>query len=286
MKEQHGLFLRVLLNRAHGNVAEPLLKVLPSEEAKAVQSFSVVEKDPIPLLNQRANTLPKIHYSWICEYLSSLDLNKQNALLACLDDKQRTGICRLINQKPPAPILSPLLKKFYLQRLYPLIAIDARLPIEYLPETPLKSYLNLSKEQLVDIIDLLGLYDLAHELRRIVATKHMKNIYTCLTAKEQQFLRACLHQKDKVVTPSLHLEKWTGDCPSLMKMLHERGIARFAIAVSGQHPDFIWYLTHILDTGRGKMLKKRIKDQEIPSLTSAILLQLESAKRFVLDDMK
>lgn len=277
-----GLLLRVLLNRA-GDLKDPLLKALPKEDADAVASLSVLEKDPMPLLTQRNHTLPRIHYSWIHSYITGQDPLKQQAMIACLDDGQRVGLSRLLNIQPPAPISSPLLKKFYLNHLYPLVQIEDKLPLEYIPENPFSSLLKLSKPQLVELVDFLGVYDLAHEMKGIVATKNMKNIYTCLSPKTQQFLRICLHQKDKVKTPSLNLDKWNGDCKHLNSLLHHRGIARFGLALSGQNPDFVWYICHMLDIGRGKILQKMVRSEEIPTLTQALIVQVESAKNFLLE---
>jgi hypothetical protein len=136
--------------------------------------------------------------------------------------------------------------------------------------------LTLKKNELVKVMDFLGLYDLAHEMKRIVANKILKDIYACLNKEQQQFLRQCMHAKDNVMTPNLHLESWNGDKKVLMQLLHRRGISRMALALSGQHPDLIWHLAHILDTGRGELLQKTTQKAKVPSLSDAVGLQLEN----------
>jgi hypothetical protein len=278
-----GLLLRVLLNGAHGGVKESLLRALPKEDAEAVLSYSIAHSDPAPLLHQVEHALAHIHYSWIHEYMSPLEPAKQKAVLSCLEDNHRVAISRLLHQEPPAPQRLPLLKKFYLRYLYPLVPLEANLPLEYIPENSFSSLLNLTKRQLVELISLLGMYDLAHEIKKIVATKNMKNLYTCLSPQRQKFLRLCIHHKDKIATPPLSLEKWNGDPQKLNQMLHYRGLARLGLALSGQQPDFLWYLCHKLDMGRGRLLQKMIPKEDLPALTTALSLQVENAKNFLIE---
>lgn len=277
-----GLLLRVLLNRSHGTLSKELLKRLPADDAQAVESYSVSANDPLPLLQQSERTMPRIHYSWIFSYLSPLEPSQRDPLIACLNESQRHGICRLFKCPVIPALTSPLVRRFYLPHLYQRLSISSHLPLEYLPPSPFLPLLELKKSKLIELIDLLGLYDLAHEMRRIVSTKNLKTLYTHLTARQQLFLRACLHQKDKVVTPPLHLEKLGEDALKLADLLHRRGLMRLSIALSGQHPDLIWYLTHFLDTGRGRLLIGRIRSEEIPTLSSLVGLQIDSARNFLL----
>lgn len=281
MEPQKGLLLRVLINRAHGSVTEPLLRPLPADVAKGLLENQISATDPEPLLRAHERAILYVHYSWIHSYLSNLSPADRRPLIACLSEPQRIGVSRLFKEEPPAALSSPLLRKFYLTRLYPLIASKDLLPIDYLPETPQKELLKLSKKQLLELIDLMGMYDLAHEMRQIVDTKNLKNLYTCLSAKQQQFLRACMHQKDKVVSPKLHLEHWDGECKKLMNVVHQRGLARLALAISGQDPNLVWYLTHILDIGRGNLLLRLTKKTEVPQLSSAVMNQVQSALNYL-----
>ena len=279
--DSRGLFLKVLLNRAHTNIPTSLLQKLPPEEAEAIARFSITATDPKPLLNHNNNTLSKIHYSWISAYLKSIESKERRSFLSCLDEEQSRGVARLLGDTTPVPVHSLLLKKFYLTRLFSQLPFRKHLPLEYIPSSPFKRLAELSKTNLVEIIDLLSMYDLSQEIRRIVATKNLKNLYTCLSSQQQHFLRLCLNQKDKVVTASLHLEKWNGDCKTLQRTLQQRGISRLAIALSGQHPDLLWHIAHTLDTGRGRLLLKQVKEEEVPRLTTAISLQLENILNYL-----
>lgn len=277
---QKRLLLRVLLNGA-SDLTQASLEALPEKDREILSDSSLKKSDLEPLVHQYRNTLPKIHYSWLQTYLAKLDPVKKQGLVSCLGEAQRLGLSRLNQNPPPTPITSPFLRQFYLAQLYPLIPLREHLPIEYLPESPLNALLELKKSELLELIDLLGLYDLAHEMRQTLATKNLKNLYMCLSAKQQQFLRSCLHQRDKIVTPPLNLKEWNGECSSLFRLLHRRGLARMALALSGRHEDLIWYLCHFLDVGRGELLQKQIPQEEVPYLTQAVALQIETAKNFL-----
>jgi hypothetical protein len=281
---QKGLLLRILLNRTHGSVSKEIVKSLPPDEAEAVLGHPTKATDPLPLLQQTETTLPKIHYSWISPLLKSLDPAKRRAFVACLNNEQRLGISRLMKDTPPPPITAQPLRQFYLQHLYPMLNLSEHMPIAYLPESPFNSLVDFKKNQIIELIDFLGIYDLAHEMRQIVATKNIKNLYRCLSAKQQQFLRICMHQKDRIVTPPLHLERWDGETTSLMQLMHKRGLLRLSAALSGQHPDLIWYLTHSLDIGRGQFLEKHIQKEPIPGVSETLALQVENLQHFLMEN--
>lgn len=275
-----GLLLKVLMQRAHGNVSQAMLRPLPSHEMTSILENPVASQDPLPIFNNKMNLLSTMHYSWLHKMLPQSDRTKKALRMSFLSDQQKKGLASLADWTLEDAIQSPLLHKFYLLRILSELKFPKILPLEYLPESPYKRLLKLKKNQLLEIIDLLGIYDLAHELKRIVATKNLKNIYKCLSPKHQQFLRQCLHSKDKIITPKLHLDQWNGEELVLKKLLHRRGLIRLSIALSGQHPDLIWLIAHTLDTGRGELLMTQVKKEEIPGVSSAVALQLDNAYNF------
>jgi len=63
--------------------------------------------------------------------------------------------------------------------------------------------------------------------------------------------------------------------------LHRRGIMRLGYALSGQHPDFIWHLSHRLDIGRGRLLKKNNFKNEIAGVTMPLQQQVANIINFI-----
>lgn len=284
MQNHQGLLLRVLMLRAHGSIAPAMLQLLPKKDAAALLENQVTSQNPLPIFNHEQELLSKLHYSWLHKMLPDPVKSKKLLLLSYLSEGQRKGLAQVSNLPLPDPIESPLLNKFYFSKILSDLKFPKLLPTSYLPESSFNRLLKLNKIQLVEIIDLLGIYDLAHEMRRIVATKNLKNIYKCLSPKHQQFLRQCLHAKDKVITPKLHLDQWNGEEKPLKTLLHRRGLTRLAIALSGAHPDLIWQITHILDSGRGQILLDQVKKEEIPHISSAVAIQIDNAYNFAFQE--
>jgi hypothetical protein len=279
MKPEHkGILLRILLNRAHGNPSDQILKGFPKAEADAVRAHAIGVTDPAPLLTHASTVLPMIHYSWIFPFIKDQDKPFQLGIISCLSPVQQRGLSKLCKVDKPLRPLSPFLKKFYIHHLYRSVPLlSEALPLEYAPESPLTKLARMTKQDLIDLIDRLAMFDLAHEMRTIVGTKHLKALYTALSVKQQEFLRRCLHAKDRMKPKKLHLQNWQGDPKALLLELHKRGIVRLAYALSGQHEDLIWHVVHGLDSGRGTLLKKLIKPEPVPAITDSLILQIQMA---------
>lgn len=276
--EQRGLLLRVLLNRAHGNISDAILKTLPSDEAECVKNQSITATDPEPLLKHAKNVLPEIHYTWLKEPLLKQDMAFQDGILRCLTSAQQKGLAKELGRiYNPAP-LNPFLKKFYSNHLYSTFPLlHESLPIAYQSEGPLDFIAELSKKNLIELIDKLAMFDLAHEMKKIVETKRLNALYTSLSAIQQEFLRKCLHLKDRMIPSKMQIDNLTGK--EFVLQLHKRGLYRLGVALSGQNADLIWLIVHKLDHGRGTLLKKAIKKEAIPIITEAVIQQVQMANK-------
>jgi len=131
------------------------------------------------------------------------------------------------------------------------------------------------------LIDLMGLHDLAPEARRIVNPNYLKNIYTCLTPKQFHYLKICLHRKEPIIAPKLGLDPAKIESAQLRQTLHRRGLVRLGRALSGQHPDLIWHIAHVLDRGRGALLLQAHRPHESSAITSILEQQVLQAMHFL-----
>ncbi len=275
MQPKSTLMLKVLLNRFHKGAPAALLNCLPEEITKQVNALDVNSSDPLPALRGAQEKLAGLHYSWLAPVLEKMPKDIQPLLLTCLSEHQATRLSQHLHiAKEDKPVSEPV--KAYLQSsLYKRVPdIDRVLPLEYLPQTTMSPLATWTKFEIVELIEFLGLHDLAEELRQVVDQKSLKNVYACLTPKEQKYLRICMHHKGKLATPSLGLDRWSGDCEKLKTALQSRGLMRLGKALSGEHPDFMWYLTHILDTGRGKALMKYYSREPAGGITAFLAQQV------------
>lgn len=266
--------LRILLNRYHEGAAESIVKGVSPEDLKMILNQNVSSRDVAPALASPTHILKKIHYSWLQPEIAKLPKHLTGIAAALLPEPHASKLKETFHS--PSLQCSETIRTYLLNHLFVHIYKEEVIPLEYLPETPLTPIAKLTKEEIIDIMDYLGLYDLAEDIRQIVHKKQIENIYKCLSNKKHIYLRQCLHQKEKLVTQSLQLEKWDGDRQKLTKILHHRGTVRLGYALSGQHPDLIWHITHVLDSGRGTKLAGYYQKEEIPSVTAALRLQVKS----------
>jgi hypothetical protein len=195
---------------------------------------------------------------------------------AALTSEQSSGL-----EKSETIELSEPVKSFILSQLYTLLKADEHLPLDYLPETELSELGTWNKTQLIHLIDFLGLHDLATEVRQIVNKNHLKNIYACLTPQQFYYLKVCLHQKEMLTVSKLGIDASIKDSTKLKRVIHQRGLLRLGKALCGQHPDFVWYLSHTLDTGRGKMLSDIYQKESIGKITPFLKEQVLNLMKFL-----
>jgi len=280
MYEKGSLMLRVLLNRFPGSNKESLLQALPENDVQRILSIPVDSPEIEPLLRSPFESVRRVHYSWLISQLQSMDKEKLPLILALFPDSYASKLRQRLNLTSKSIHLSSSAKRFLTKQLYNAITFESVLPLEYLPPSEMTQLAQMENKDLLDLIDYLGLYDLAEEIQLIVDKYLLEQIYTCLSFKKRKFLRMCLHQKEKLITQRLQLEYWDGDCNRLHKLLHHKGIVRLGYALSGQHKDLFWHITHLLDTGRGKKLLRYYTPDPLAGITNPLIKQVKRVITF------
>lgn len=274
--------IKVLINKYDPDGGERLLKSFPQDLSKEIREQPIASSDFSAALLPPPDILERIHYSWLAPTFERLPLWQRSATLSILPRHQAEGLKKMLKLPLGESHFSPFFKEFllsqFLHKWQPYLEV---LPLPYLPFSPLSVLLSLKKKQLVEIIDFFSMHDLAEAIRHIVDKKNLKAIFSCLSARRQEFLRHCLHQKEKMIAPNLEIEKWNGDPKKLERTLHQRGLLRFGKALCGQHPQFVWYLTHTLDTGRGAVLSHYYQEEPIPGVTSILVQQVLFINNFI-----
>lgn len=276
MSRRQTLFLNLFINRYDPKAKDALMQLLPLERRSHLLLENFQSDDIQPLLEAPASKLKKIHYSWFAAALKKFPDALQPILAASLTTEQIAGL----KLKASFPIAEPI-QRFSQNELVRLFKIDEFLPIEYLPESEFKALLDWKKDQLLNLIDFLGLHDLAARVKQIVNREHLKNIYKCLTPKQFYYLKMCLQNKDKVTKPNFPIDPAKVDPKELKYMLHKKGLARFKFALEDQSPDFIWHLAHHLDIGRGQFLLEKNQMTLPPKLVTTLKQQLTTLMNFL-----
>jgi hypothetical protein len=276
MEAKGWIMLKVLINRYNPKAGESLTKFLPKEELAILNSYPIHSHDLQPLL-QTQQALENMHYSWILPSLTKFSKPIRPFVIAALTPEQQAGL----GQKSREWTISSPIKKFFLNCLYHELKIDTHLPLPYLSETDLSLLGYWTKKEIVRLIDFLGIHDLASEVRRIVNQAHLKNLYSCLSDKELYYLKRCLHQKERLVSPKLGIDPSKENCQGLRAILHRRGLIRLGKALAGQQADLIWYIAHRLDIGRGKLLLQYYQTQPIANVTQILNQQVLNVINFI-----
>lgn len=275
------LMMRVLMNRFHLGAPDSFLAALPQEAAKQVLDQEVTSQSPAQVVVYPAELLKStVHYSWLIPSLKELKMPLRSLLISSLPP-ETASILSGMTESPLVKAPSPVVQNFLFTMLYEKLDFGNTLPSAFLPETSLSPLLELNKSEMIDLIDYLGIYDLAQELRQIVDKEIIKGVNSALSVKKQRFLKICLHQKEKISVAKLGLKNWKGNNQQLLRVLHRRGLLRLGGALSGQHPDFLWYITHRLDRGRGQILANSYSKKEIPVTSSSLALQVLGAINFI-----
>lgn len=284
-----GLFLKTLLVKAHGSFSSAYLNNLPPNKEEYNQAFlkSFDEKThPFSFLYQEERTLSLIHYSWLVDPLKSFSSFKRREIIKTLSEPQKKGLSSIFNEKikaPPSPF------SYYLKKhLFSSLDITSHTPIEHLPKTPQNALLNLSKETLVKVIEYLSLYDLAIEIKTVIAKEQLTDIFSILSKDQQNFLKNCMQKKDRYTKPKMNLSKVDikKSKEGILRELHLRGLFRLSGSIAHLHKDFIWTLSRILDVGRGSKLLKIVSSFKAPLISQTYVIELDTVLNHLLEGSK
>lgn len=281
MEARGWILYNVLVNRYHPKDSSVFLGSLSKEDVEELQKHQVASFDPQLALASPAERLIGIHYSWLTPILQQSAEPLRSLLLASLPQKQRGQLCRLLQHVPPKKTPPAKVRSYLLNQLAAQIIPLDLLPVAYLPTTPLSPLAKLSKDELIQLIDYLGLRDLAEALRSVVNKKLLQAVNSCLQATELQLLKNYLQQREQLKVPKLVFDKWDGKRDSLRLLYHQRGLARLAKALAGQQREIIWHVMHHLDHRRAMAVESQRPPEAIPGVTPILVHQTVSILEFL-----
>lgn len=251
-----------------------LLKYLPANEAKELRELGATLGDPSKGLPRCDEALFRIHYSWFAPYLRTLPESDIRLFLACLHPDQQKGLKTALLFSNQLPEISFIASRFLRQALFERTAPADLLPIPCLPASRLNPLLDLGMQEWSSLIDLISMHDLSIEIRHIIDTSKLKQIYALLSKPQQAYLKTLSHKKEPVAFKKLGLASWSGDVEALKHSLFQRGINRIAKALYGHHPSLIWYATHHLDSEKGNALLKLCTPLDHPRAAPLLIDQV------------
>jgi hypothetical protein len=244
-----------------------LQSVSPDQHASLLAALSPqlseeLQKQPLPAQDVRQGLEPieeeltRVHSSWFAPFLRSLPENEIKLFLSPLTSEQIKSLKQTLLLSNTLPTPSAIGISYLKKILFEIIASENLIPISCLPVDPLNSLLDLSLDELNSLIDLLSMHDLSVEIRHIIETSKLKEIYALLTKAQTTFLKTLLHKKEAVTFKKMGLAAWDGDREALRSLLLQRGINRIAKSLYSRNPSLLWHVAHRLDVEKGQLLIK------------------------------
>ncbi|MEZ5315292.1 MAG: hypothetical protein R3E91_03660 [Chlamydiales bacterium] len=234
-----------------------LLGYFPPDLAKEINLLSPPVSPNFPKLLAQNEWIESMHFSWFYLPLKSLKPEIQKLFLSLLPEKKAVELSKMLSlpleKLSYSSFMIPFLMNIFKKKILGEIDIISE---DCLPASDLNPLLKLTRLELLNLIDLLGIHDLSIDLRQIVDREILKNIYSALFSEQIHFLHYCTKQPIKWIPPTLGLLRWNRSKEKLQHLLHERGLIRLGGALFDQNESLKWYLIHRLDTGRAELIQK------------------------------
>lgn len=253
---------RDLLEKCGPEKRMALLRYVSEEEQAKLAEIPLPSSDPFSYSLSMEERLQAIHYSWLILFLEPFSETDKLKILSALNPIQAEKLKTHFQIEDPLVRLSSHTKRFLLHSIYGWLISEQKefIPFEFLPAHPLNLILNLSKNEIQHLVDFLGIHDLSLEIKKVVQSEQIKKILQALSKVQRDYLKNLVKEKEPVSFARLNLDKWDGCEDKLKKILHHRGFNRLSKALFGCHPSLMWHLTHRLDTGRTRILRKFFTD--------------------------
>ena len=199
MQAKSWILVRILLNRFHPKTMKNFLDLLPQEDAKQVVSRDVIVSEIDPVFVKPQEFLKNMHFSWIAPYVQKHPKHTQELIISALPNPLASTLKKYLKISSSRVPMAPRAGAFFVRKLYDEIHQPDILPPNFLPKENLSILLDLKRSELIDLIDFLGLYDLADEVRHIGTKKNCKrfmrvwivkkcNFYGCVSIKKINLL--------------------------------------------------------------------------------------------------
>lgn len=252
-----------------------ILRFLNPKMQQEVEALGMPHKLNFPSMLSVTKWLQRVHYSWFYPYLSTLPKKSQLLFFPLFSTPQRKGLESMLKLESKPQEMAPFLSYFLADHLRNQVQKEEVIPIDALPQSSLNPLIHVQWSKMMQIIDILGLFDLACDSRQIVDKSLIDKIHKALPKEYSHFLNYAIKQPIKWTSPRMNLEHWNGDREKLMTLLHQRGLMRLAKGILKEHLSLRWHLIHRLDVGRAKVminaLSLPVDAQLIPYFKSQVL---------------
>lgn len=205
-----------------------------------------------------------VHPSWFSLWLRNLPKKQIQFLLSAFPKPQQDKIKDFLRFTDPSLPLSPQAKEYAWTLLSELFfgAQKNLRPIHFVQDHPLFALWNTSYTKLQQLITLLGMFDIGHELKKIIDNSLHKKLIRALLPLQQKFLEKKVFEQPGVIFKEMGLSKWNEDPIILQKTIHNRGLNRIAKAFYPLDPHLRTYLLYRYSLEEASHIEKLSKPLE------------------------
>lgn len=274
------LFLRMLVNKFFTGKPDSLSKIMPKEDADLIDSTRISNKEPDLMLFVPEKWLSSMDNSWLAPEVQKLSKPLQDVY-----EKAFPGIFGKEQLEASRTTYNDTIQDFLIAYLHSQWKEHEAPPKELLPTWELSSLLDMTRQEFLEVVDLLAMHDLVEEMRHIVDKRLLQAVLEQLSSEQQHYLRMLLRQKSRLKPTSLSIKELLKEGTKFPQTLHKLGLKRMAFALSGASPDFLWHILHRIDLPRAKFLQNHIQKEEVPNQTPQALVQVVHSIQFLKTEM-
>ncbi|MDN3504442.1 MAG: hypothetical protein P0S95_02565 [Rhabdochlamydiaceae bacterium] len=263
-----------------------LLHFLPESESIKVREMAQFDMGLINSMPIFAY-LGKIHPSWFESLFNNYSKQDKLIIISAFTQRRETlaDSCHLPHDFVP---LSNMAKQFVLTNLYKSMLANNQnsLPFPFLSVEPFFNLLTLPYEKVSTLIDLMGMHDLAPEMKTLIRSQQVRSILEAFHPKVVTYLKQiATHDKD-VSFGKLGISSWNGNVENLKELVHKRGLNRIARVVSENTKSYQNHLMYLLSKQEALILKSFFSKKKNEEVVNSLKQQLNEAIDFLLENFQ
>lgn len=263
--------LKYMLAHVPGKDGEELLSYFGEHQRKEIREALDLPENPFTTTIPPKEWLTFIHPLWVKEGINSC-LPPAELYLNIIPKESQEQFAA-IDEK----ILTPLGQEFFLfQLIQQIIGSFHFVSPRNLPPHPLNQLATLLPSQFEEYCKIMGLYDLALELKLIINPQLLKQIDAYFSPLEKKCIRDFSQKKDLLKFTSLKLSEWNGNIEELTNVLYFRGLNRVAKGVYDGGAPLLWYIERKIPPKQISFLhtfKTPIHEQKIHTILTKQLIE-------------
>ncbi len=281
MKHLGWLVCRTFIEKRKKESRRALFSFLTPADREKISTLSPPSQDISAGFDLNSELLKWTHPSWFTPLLRSFSEKEICLFLSSLDKAKADLLRKSLKCSMPLVPLTSLAQSFFKEKMAHFLMTEEVLPLEALPKTALRPLLDLPSEDLRLLIELLGLHDLAVELKQIIDSTQLKKIFSVFPKEKEIFLKSLAHKKEHVLFRRIEISRWDGKAETLLQILFQRGLNRLAKALYPESPYFLWHVKRRIEMEDAEILSSLCKSLEHPRAYSFLSAQVLDAISFI-----